>query len=306
MNVSFFVPNINPYLVAGSDYFVSKRGKHLQSDSPKMIKGSMPNDGGYYLFTQNEYEEFVKEEPLSKKYFRRFIGGREYLNNIKRYCLWLKDASPKELKKMPKVLDRVEIVKRIRLESKREATRKTASFPLLFGEDRHVEHDYLALPEVSTQRRNYLPVGYFSYEVIASNKVYMVPDANKYFFGFFSSSMFMTWIKHISGRLKSDYSISTGIVYNNFIFPNNKSAQQEEKVEKAAQLVLDLRKEFPDSSLADLYDPIAMPPKLVKAHQALDKAVDKCYRKAPFKNERERIEFLFELYEEYTAPLMKK
>jgi type I restriction-modification system DNA methylase subunit len=298
------VKNINPYLVNGPDNFVIKRTNPISIVAPKMIKGSMPNDNGYYLFDGSELVKFCKEEPESEKYIRKFIGGREFINNIERYCLWLKDIDPTTLNRLSKIKERVELVKSYRSLSKREATRKTAKTPTLFGEDRQTKSDYLALPEVSSQRREYLPIGYYSKDVIASNKVYMVPEADRFSFGILVSTMFMTWIKNISGRLKSDYSISTGIVYNNYPWPKEPSEKNKKQVELKAQQVLDVRAEFPESSLADLYDPLTMPPKLMKAHQELDRAVDLCYRPQPFQNETARIEFLFELYNEYTMPLM--
>lgn len=298
------VKNINPYLVQGEDYFLEKRTNPISGNAPKMIKGSMPNDNGYYLFDASELNVFLLTEPNAKKYIRSFIGGREFINSIDRYCLWLKDISPRELNDLKSVKDRVELVRDYRLKSKREATQKTAAIPTRFGEDRQTDSDYLALPEVSSQRREYLPIGYFSKQVIASNKVYMVPNADLYSFGLLDSKMFMCWIKYVSGRLKSDFSISTGIVYNNYPWPENPGEKQKKRVEEAAQKVLDVRAEFPDSSLADLYDPLTMPPALVKAHQQLDKAVDLCYRPQPFTSESARIEFLFELYDKYVNPLI--
>ena len=303
--LSMKVKNINPYLIEGQEIFISKRTKPVSSISPKMIKGSMPNDNGLYLFNQAQLDEFLQNEPNAKKYIKKFIGGREFINNIDRYCLWLRDISPKDLQKLPEVKSRIENVKKYRENSKREATKKTAMTPYLFGEDRHPDADYLALPEVSSNRRVYLPIGYYSKNVIASNKVYMIPNANLFHFGILASKMFICWIKNVSGRLKSDYSISTGIVYNNYPFPKEPSAKNQKKVEKCAQKVLDVRAEFVESSLADLYDPLTMPPKLVKAHQGLDKAVDLCYRPQVFPNESSRIEFLFDLYHQYVTPLLE-
>jgi hypothetical protein len=200
-------------------------------------------------------------------------------------------------------LDRINKVKEIRLLSHRATTIRDAETPTLFGEIRQPHSDYLAFPEVSSENRKYVPIGFISKEVIASNKIYMIPNASKYLFGVLHSSMHMSWIKHISGRLKSDIQYSTGIVYNNFPWPENPTDKQIKTVEEKAQNVLNARKEFPNSSLADLYDPLTMPPALVKAHQELDKVVDLCYRPQPFPNETKRIELLFELYEKYTNPL---
>ncbi len=300
------VKNINPYLFIGSNIFIQKRSNPICSIAPKMIKGSMPNDNGYYLFNKTEMDEFLVLEPKAKEYFKKFIGGREFINNIERFCLWLKDIEPSTLNSLHYILTRVEKVKQNRIQSKRKATQKGALTPTLFGEDRQPNFDYLALPEVSSQRRQYLPIGYYSKDVIASNKVYMVPNADLFTFGLFASKIFMIWIKNVSGRLKSDFSISTGIVYNNFPWPKEPSEKNKKKVEEKAQKILDVKAEFTNSSLADLYDPLTMPPKLVKAHQELDKAVDLCYRSQTFTTENTRIEFLFDLYNEYTSPMFNE
>ncbi len=299
------VKNINPYLLEGKDNFVIKRRTPICKVS-EMIKGSMPNDGGYFLFTKEEKEIFVSKEPNSKIYFRRFIGGYEFLNNVERWCLWLVDANPTGIKSMPLIMDRIEKVRKNRLESNRPTTQKDASTPMLFGEIRQTKSDYLALPEVSSENRNYIPVGYVSKTTIASNKIYMVPDASLFAFSILSSVMHNAWLKQISGRMKSDISYSSGIVYNNFPFPETPTSKQIKSIEEKAQKVIDARLEFPKSSLADLYDPLTMPPTLLKAHNELDKAVDLAYRSQPFINEAKRMEFLFELYEKYTADLFTK
>jgi len=296
------VKNINPYLVEGRDIFLMRRKKPI-SNVPEMIKGSMPNDGGYYLFTKEEKEIFIASEPSSTKYFKRFIGGYEFLNNVERWCLWLKEAVPSEINKLRLVKERIELVKENRLKSNRATTIKDASTPTLFGEDRQPDSDYLAMPEVSSENRRYIPIGYVKKDVIASNKIYLVPEADLYVFGVLSSYMHMAWINSVSGRLKSDISYSTGIVYNNFPFPEIPTEKQKYAVEAAAQAILDVREQFHEASLADLYSSNTMPPLLVKAHQALDKAVDICYRPQPFANEAKRIEYLFELYDKYTAGL---
>jgi hypothetical protein len=299
------VKNINPYLVEGKDFIISKRREPI-CKVPEMIKGSMPNDGGYYLFTKDEKQMFLSLEPKAKKYFRLFIGGYEFINNVERWCLWLEDAQPSDIKPLKFIVERINKVKEIRLASRRATTNKDAETPMLFGEIRQPISDYLALPEVSSENRKYIPIDSVSKEVIGSNKIYMIPNASKYLFGILNSSMHMSWVRQISGRLKSDYQYSTGIVYNNYPWPENPTDKQIKLVEEKAQKVLDIREDFPNSSLADLYDPLTMPPALVKAHQELDKAVDLCYRPQSFPNETKRIEFLFELYEKYTQPLMAK
>jgi hypothetical protein len=296
------VDNINPYLLNGKNNFISKRRFPICNVN-EMIKGSMPNDAGNFLFSDDEKSNFINIEPDSAKYFRPFIGGYEFLNNIKRWCLWLKNAEPKNLKSLPKVLERIELVRITRLQSNRLTTQKDATTPTLFGEIRQPNTDYLALPEVSSENRIYLPIGYVKASVIASNKIYMVPNATLYSFGILHSIMHNSWIKNISGRLESRIQYSTGIVYNNYPWPESPTDKQKEAIEKAAQKVLDARAEFPNSSLADLYDPLTMPPALVKAHNELDKAVDLAYRSQPFTSDANRMEFLFELYEKYTAGL---
>jgi hypothetical protein len=294
--------NINPYLVEGRDILIGKRRVPICKVS-EMAFGNMPNDGGHFLFSEDEKRDFLIKEPNSNKYFRRFIGSQEFINNIPRWCLWLLDAEPNELKKLPEIEKRVALVRKTRLESNRATTKSLAEFPSIFGEIRQPDSDYLVIPEVSSERRKYIPIGFMSKEVITSNKNYTISNGSFYEFGILCSLMHMVWVKNVSGRLKSDYQYSAGMVYNNFPWPENPSDKQKESLEKAAQSVLDSRSSYPNSSLADLYDPNTMPPALVKAHQALDKAVDSCYRSQPFPNETKRIEFLFELYDKYTSGL---
>lgn len=246
------------------------------------------------------------KEPKAIKFIKRIFGSQEYINNIDRWCLWLVDASPSELRELPEVLKRIECVRQARLKSTKAATRKLADKPTLFAEIRQPNNDYMILPRVSSERRKYIPFGLLPKDVIVNDLVSIIPDANHYHFGILSSIMHICWVKHVAGRLKSDYRYSNDIVFNNYPWPDNPTQKHKESVEKAAQGVLDVRAQFPDSSLADLYDPNTMPPVLVKAHQALDKAVDLCYRAQPFTSESKRIEFLFELYDKYTAGLFVK
>jgi hypothetical protein len=298
------VKTINPYLVEGSKTLIQKRTNPI-SNIPKMTKGSSPTDGGYLIInTLEEKEELINSYPDIAKYIRKYTGGREFINNIERWCLWLKDISPTELKKMPKVLERVNLVKEMRLKSSKKVTQKWADFPTLFVENRQPKTNFIIIPRVSSERRKYIPIGYLDKTIIASDSAITLPSDDKFIFGTLTSKMHVTWLKYTCGRLKSDFRYSNTLVYNNYPFPKEPSDKNRQKVETAAQKVLDIRLEFPDSSLADLYDPLAMPPKLIKAHQALDKAVDLCYRPQAFVSERNRIEFLFDLYEQYTAPLM--
>jgi len=296
------VHNINPYLVEGRDEFIIKRRTPI-CNVPEMIKGSMPNDGGHYLFSREEKKEFISKEPSSEGLFRPFIGGFEFLNNIERWCLWLKDVSPAKITSLKMVLERINRVKQTRLLSNRETTKQDAETPMLFGEIRQPDSDYLALPEVSSENRKYIPIGYVSNRFIASNKLYMVPNANLYFFGVLHSIMHMVWTNNISGRLKSDISYSTGIVYNNFPWPESPTEKHINQIELCSKNILEIRAKYDDSSLAELYNPLTTPSELTKAHLELDKAVDLAYRPQSFISEAKRMEFLFELYTRYTGGL---
>ncbi|MDB9535764.1 class I SAM-dependent DNA methyltransferase [Dolichospermum planctonicum CS-1226] len=296
--------NINPYLVDGSDTIITNKSFPI-SNIPLMRFGSMPRDGGNLIFTETEKEEFIKIEPQAEKWIRPYTGAQEFINGYSRYCLWLVDISPKELKALPEVLKRVNKVKQFRLESKAVSTQKFVNTPTLFCQIAQPETDYLLVPRVSSERRKYIPIGFICKHIIGNDAVLLIPNATLYLFGILTSEMHITWVKYVCGRLKSDYRYSKDIVYNNYPFPENVNEKQKQKVETAAQAVLDTRAKYPDSSLADLYDPLTMPPDLVKAHQILDKAVDLCYRPQPFVSELNRIEFLFSQYEALNAPLLK-
>ena len=295
--------NISPYLVEGSDYAVANRSKPL-CDVPGIGIGNKPIDGGNYLFTPDEKAEFLKAEPQAKELFRRWLGSTEFLNGIERWCLWLGDCSPAKLRQMPEAMKRIEAVHKLRLASKSAPTQKLASVPTRFHVENMPQGNYLLIPKVSSARRNYIPMGFIPPNIMSSDLVFIFPDATPYHFGILSSAMHMAWVRQVCGRLKSDYRYSAKLVYNNYPWPSSPAATQRTKVESAAQAVLDARNEFPDSTLADLYDPLAMPPSLAKAHAALDRAVDKCYRPKAFTSERGRVEHLFELYEKLTAPLL--
>ncbi|MBZ0206049.1 MAG: class I SAM-dependent DNA methyltransferase [Flavobacteriales bacterium] len=297
------VRNINPYLVEGPDVVIGSRSKPLCA-VPEIGIGNKPIDGGNYLFTDEEKAGFIKIEPGSKKYFRRWLGSAEFINGWQRWCLWLGDTPPSELRSMPEVLKRIEAVKQVRLASKSAPTQKLASTPTRFHVENMPKEAYLIIPEVSSERRPFIPIGFEDPKTLASNLVKILPNATRYHFGMLSSTMHNAWMRSVCGRLKSDYRYSKDIVYNNYPWPEQPTAAQQATVETAAQGVLDARAQFPTASLADLYDPLTMPPALVKAHQALDKAVDKCYRPQAFANDAKRVEFLFELYEKYVAGLL--
>lgn len=293
--------NINPYLVDYKDILISNRTNPI-CDVPKMQYGSKPSDGGYFLLNEDEKDELLKKEPNAIKFIKKFISGREFLYNENRYCLWLVKANPDEIRSMPEIMKRIQLVKEFRQKSTAKTTREYPHHTL-FRQVTQPESDYIIFPSTTSETRKYLPLGFLSKEIIISNASYAIPNASLYDFGVLCSLMQMSWMRYTCGRLKSDYRYSNTIVYNNFPWPLSPTDKQKEAVEKAAQGVLDARALFPESSLADLYDPNTMPPALVKAHQQLDKAVDLCYRPQPFPNETKRIEYLFELYDQYTAGL---
>lgn len=295
--------NINPYLVDAPDAVLNNRSTPI-CVSPEIGIGNKPIDGGNYLFTEEEKNEFLKKEPQAASYFRRWLGADEFLNGYHRYCLWLGDANPSQLKTMPESKKRIEEVKKIRLASKSAPTRKLAETPTRFHVENMPTGNYLIIPKVSSERRLYIPIGFESPHTLASDLVFVARDVSPYHFGVLHSLMHNAWMRTVCGRLKSDYRYSAGIVYNNFPWPENPSEKQKQAIETAAQIVLDARAQFLGSSLADLYDPLTMPPVLRKAHQALDKAVDAAYGKTNFKTEAERVAFLFELYQKYTASLL--
>jgi hypothetical protein len=291
------VENINAYLVAGEDIFIENRRKPI-CNIPEIVFGSMPNDGGNFLFKEEEKEEFLKLEPSSEQFFKELISAKEYLNGEKRYCLWLKGADPSILKSLPKVLQRVENVKKSRGESTRKETQELAKNPTLFGEIRQPESEYVFIPLTSSENRDYIPMGFFDKQKISNNTGSLVTNATLYDFGILESQMHMTWVRYVCGRLKGDYRYSNGLVYNNFPWPENETDEQKKKLEDSAQKVLDVRAQFLNSSLADLYDPNTMPPELVKVHYELDRAVDACYGRK-FTSKEDRIKFLFDLYKKY-------
>jgi hypothetical protein len=298
--VPLSVYNINPYLIEAKDIVLYSRTKPI-CDVPVMVNGSKVVDGGNLLFSEEEKDDFLAKEPGAIKYIREFVGSEEYINNFRRYCLWLKEASPTEIKSLKYTLERVQKVRQFRSNSKDANTQKWAEYPTLFMAERQPTTPYLLMPRVSSEARYYVPIGYLTPDTIISDRATALPNAKLFHFGVITSSMHMIWMKHTCGRMKSDYNYSNSIVYNNYPWPEAPTDKQKQIVEEAAQSVLDARAQFPDSSLSDLYDPNTMPPVLIKAHQALDKAVDQCYRPQPFLSEAKRIEYLFELYEKYTA-----
>ena len=258
----------------------------------------MPNDGGNLIIEADEYDDFIANEPLALPYIKRFVMGEEFINNLLRYCLWLDGIAPSELKKMRLVLERVEKCRLKRESSTREATRKLATSPTLFGEIRQPKEKYIAIPAVSSERRQYIPIAFLEADVIAGNKVFTIANAELYHFGILTSDVHMAWVRTVCGRLKSDYNYSNTIVYNNFPWPNP-TDKQRQAIEVAAQGVLDIRQPYLDrgESLAQLYDPNLMPPELAKAHRTLDSAVKKAYGGKGFASEAERVADLMERYQ---------
>jgi len=347
--------NINPYLVDAPDVVLVNR-QHPICAVPEIGIGNKPIDGGHYLFTPEEKAEFLAREPKAEKWFRRWIGADEFINNYERWCLWLGDCPPDELRRMPEAMKRVEAVRELRLASKSVPTQKLAATPTRFHVENIPDAPYLVIPEVSSERRRFIPIGFMQPDTLSSNLVKVIPHATLYHFGILTSTMHMAWVRYTCGRLKSDYRYSAGIVYNNYPWPDEPTEKQRAAVEAAAQAVLDARAQFMQpsplplsrsrereersegrgSSLADLYDPLTMPPALVRAHQALDRAVDACYRtsdtllakpadcgrrcdapapapegsapprrgrKAAFTSDAQRVEFLFERYQQITSLL---
>ena len=286
--------NINPYLLDAPDIFVESRSKPL-CDAPEIGIGNQPIDGGNYLFTAEEKAAFLELEPTAAAWFRPWYGSQEFIAQKPRFCLWLGDCPPQELKKMPHCLKRVEAVRKLRLESKSPSTVKLAATPTRFHVENMPKGNFIVVPEVSSERRFYVPMGFMSPENLCSNLVKLIPDATLYHFGVLTSSVHMAWMRAVAGRLKSDYRYSKDIVYNNFPWPDADEANRA-AIEKTAQAILDARARFPEASLADLYDELAMPPELRRAHQANDRAVLAAYGIKPDTPEPEIVAELMARY----------
>ena len=297
------VQRINPYLVDAPDALLTRRSKPL-CDVPVMGIGNKPIDDGNYLFTPAEKDAFVAREPASEKFFRRWLGADEFLNGIERWCLWLGDALPSDLSKLPECRKRIDAVQKFRLNSKSKPTQALAATPRRFHvEFLPTEGNYLAVPEVSSERRKFIPIGFLPASIMASNLLRAAPCATFYHFGILSSLMHNAWMRTVAGRLESRYRYSINIVYNNYPWPQNPSDKQRQAVEAAAQGVLDARALYPQATLADLYDPLTMPAELVKAHTALDRAVDTAYAYKGGKDDASRVAYLFAQYQQLATPL---
>ncbi len=301
---------INPYLLDGPDVFIYKRSEPV-CDVPRAGIGNKPIDGGYYLFAPEEKEDFLKVEPNAAPYFKRWIGSNEFLNCVERWCLWLGDASPKDIKSMPHCAALVNKVRRYRLgeipakdksdcpnnKKRNEQTQKLAASPTRFHVENFPGGHYLIIPKVSSERRVYIPLDFGDPNEICSDLVILVSDATLYHFGVLSSSMHMAWVNQIAGRLESRYRYSIKLVYNNFPWPENPTSKKIKTIERASEAVLSARLEYSECSLSDLYDPLTMPRNLLRAHKELDKAVDKAYLGKSFAGAVERLQHLFKLYD---------
>lgn len=289
------VSNINAYLVDAPNVFIESRNKAI-CDVPKIGMGNQPIDNGIYLFSKPEMDEFIFSEPKANQYFHFWYGAQEYINNQPRYCLYLGKCPPNELRNLPKCLMLVNQVREYRLQSKRKSTIKLADIPTRFQTENMPTTDYIVIPEVSSERRKYVPIGFMNPEVLCSNKLRLMPNATIYYFSILTSNVHMAWMRSVTGRLKSDYSYSINIVYNNFPWPLP-TDEQKATIEQTAQAILDARALYPESSLADLYDEVTMPPELRKAHQNNDRAVMKAYGFPTKMTESECVAELMKLYQ---------
>ena len=290
--------NINAYLMDAPDVFIDSRSKPL-CNVPVMRKVNQPTDGGNLIIEKDDYDSFVSREPEAKKYIRKLIGAREFINSIPRYCLWLVNITPAEIRKMPLVMKRIEAVKEMRLASNDAGTRKLASTPHLFRETVNPDSS-VVVPRVSSERRKYVPMGFIGKDIIVTDAILLIPDASRYHFGILESNVHMAWMRAVCGRLKSDYRYSKDVVYNNFPWPTP-TDEQKAKIEQTAQAILDARAKYPDSSLADLYDDLTMPVELRNAHQDNDRAVMQAYGfNVKTMTESQCVAELFKLYKELT------
>ena len=298
-NKMTIVKHINAYLMDAPDVFIGSR-QHPIADVPEIGIGNLPIDGGNYLFTKEEMIEFIQLEPKSKQYFKPWYGSVEFIHQQPRYCLWLGNCSPAELRQMPHCMKRIEAVRKARLASNRAGTRKLADRPTRFCTENMPKGNFIIIPKVSSEKRRYIPMGFMSPDVLASDLVFIIPDATLYHFGILESNVHMAWMRAVCGRLKSDYRYSKDVVYNNFPWPTP-TDEQKAKIEETAQQILDARALYPDSSLADLYDELTMPVELRRAHQQNDRAVMQAYGfNVKNMTESQCVAELFKLYQELT------
>ena len=291
--------HINGYLTDAPDVFIHNVSSPI-CDVPPMAFGNMPRDGGGFILSEEECEELIKQEPLTTQWIHPYMGADEFIKGKKRYCLWLQGANPSDLRKCPYVMERIERVRSMRLASSAESTRRMADTPTLFAQiTQDIGRPFIIVPSVSSEKRKYVPIGFMSPEVIASNLVFVISDANIYHFGVLTSSVHNAWMREVAGRLESRYRYSKDIVYNNFPWPQPTEVQRQ-KIEQTAQAILDARNLYPTSSLADLYDETVMPPELRKAHRANDAAVLEAYGFPKDATESDIVARLFIMYQELT------
>lgn len=293
------VSQINGYLTEGTTIFIESRKEQI-SGKPLMHMGVMARDGGYLILNEEEYQQYIVEEPQGEKFLRRYMMGREFINNIPRYCFWLVGVNPAELRTFPLLLKRIESVREERLKSPAKETQLLADTPTLFAQLAQPKEKFIAFPKVSSERRKYIPIGFLDKNIIVGDKIYVVENVGMYHFGVLTSNVHNAWMRTVAGRLKSDYSYSNTIVYNNFPWPTP-SEEQKQKIEKTAQAILDARALYPNSSLADLYDDLTMPVELRKAHQENDKAVLEAYGIPKNTTESAIVAHLFKLYQQLAA-----
>lgn len=290
--------NINGYLMDAPDVFIEKRTNPL-CDVPPFVRGCQPTDDGNFILTDEEKLELLQKEPQAAPFIRPFMMGKDFINRKPRYCLWLQGANPTLLRQCPIVLERVKKVREFRLKSTKAATRLKADTPTLFDEIREPQSNYIALPTVSSETRRYVPIDFLPQQIIPGNKIYFIQGATLFHFGVLTSNVHNAWMRATCGRLEMRYNYSNTIVYNNFPWPNP-SDEQKAKIEQTAQAILDARAKYPDSSLADLYDEVTMPPELRKAHQENDRAVMAAYGFSTKMSESECVAELFKMYQELT------
>lgn len=292
--------NISPYLFPGPSIIVQGRSEPF-GDNPQMYFGNMPRDGGNLFLTETEREVFLSESPAYAKWIRRVLGSDEFFNGGIRYCLWLEDISESELNSSPMLKARTEKVKQMRLASKAPSTRDFAKTPHLFAQRAQPKKgNYILVPRVSSARRYYIPVGFYDVSTVVTDAVQLIPGATLYHFGILSSRLHVDWLDTVAGKLKSDYRYSAVLVYNTFPWPTV-SENKKKIIENLAETILHIREHYPEKTLAELYDPDKMPEDLLKAHQALDIAVEKLYRDRPFKDSSERLQCLFKMYEKLAS-----
>lgn len=301
-NIKKVVSNINYYLVESSNMILGRQSSSI-SGLPKMIKGSIPADGGHLILDENEYEN-LSQHLILKPVIKKFIGAQEYIKGIKRWCLYINDVDIAIIENIPSIKKRLDGVIKMRLESSKKATNKLAETPHLFAEDRHYDEPCIIISCTTSERRDYIPIGFLDKDPVIYASAQAIYNADPWIFGVVSSRMHMTWMRAIAGRLKTDYRYSSALVYNTFPFPNITEKQKEEITELVFN-ILDEREQHSEKTLAQLYDPEKMPADLKEAHHQLDIAIEKCYRNKPFENDEERLEYLFKMYEEMTSKEVK-